>query len=85
MFSRNDLMQLEKISCTDVKCLWRGEKKSASQQMYKPTPIEKFCCIESVEDIRNKYRAKMTPELKEEFRRKFMEAGPVSAFSRCGL
>lgn len=75
-------MKLEKISCTDVKCLWSGERKSVSGEMYKPTPIDEFCCVESVQKIRDKYEAKKTPEVEAKIRKKLMESCPVSSFSR---
>ncbi|KAK0158065.1 hypothetical protein PV327_011174, partial [Microctonus hyperodae] len=42
--NRNDIRQLETISSTDIKCLWK-QQKGPSTEKFKPLPWKTFCCF----------------------------------------
>ncbi|KAK0177157.1 hypothetical protein PV328_001236 [Microctonus aethiopoides] len=42
--NRNDIRQLELMSSTDVKCLWK-QQKGPSTEKFKPLPWGTFCCF----------------------------------------
>lgn len=45
-FIRENLLQFEKISSTDIKCVWSTRKEMAVQN-YKPRPLVETDCIKA--------------------------------------
>lgn len=82
-YFRHDIYSLEKVSSTDMKCLW-NQRKGVVEEMYEAKPVETFCCVRSVQKERDEYEkiVKDNPEILAELEQLFMEALPGSAFGR---
>lgn len=80
-FFRNNIMELENLSCTDLKCSWKSQKNSINDH-FSAVPVHEFCCAKQDDNDENKlpfqYRD-LDENLALEIMKKLCEAAPGSA------